>query len=273
MRLTIEHRTRYTYAPPALNLHLRLKLFAPETASQSVKSWEVSVDGCPVAPLLTDAFGDAEALVALRRASEAVEIVAQGTVETADTAGVIGRLGTARPDVALRVTPLTRPDAAIEAMAREAAAAEGPLARMHRLSELVAEALDYRAGATDPATTAAQALAIGAGVCQDFAHVLIAAARAMGLPARYVVGYLHDPEAPVSETHAWAEAHVAGLGWVGFDPVHQVCPAEAYVRLASGFDAADAAPIRGTLAAGHEEEMEVAVRVSTGQMQQQQQQG
>ncbi|MCL5776488.1 transglutaminase family protein [Limibaculum sp. FT325] len=273
MRLTVEHRTRYAYEPPAVHLHLRLKLFAPATAAQAVKAWEVTVDGRPVEPLVRDAFGDAEALVALRRKTESVEIIARGTVETTDTAGVLGRIGAARPEVALRTTPLTRPDAAIEAMAREAAGEDGALARMHRLSALVAEALDYRPGATEAGTTAAQALAIGGGVCQDFAHLLIAGARAMGVPARYVVGYLHDPEAPLAETHAWAEAHVHGLGWVGFDPVHQVCPAESYVRLASGFDAADAAPIRGTLSAGHEEEMEVAVRVSAGQMQQQQQQG
>ncbi|MBK0399105.1 transglutaminase family protein [Limibaculum sp. M0105] len=273
MRLTIEHRTRYAYEPPALNLHLRLKLFAPATAGQSIREWEVSIGGEPARPMLTDAFGDAEAVIALRKATEEVEVVARGVVETADTAGVLGRIGLARPEVSLRTTELTRADEAIEALAREAADEEGLLAQMHRLSALTAEALDYRPGATDADTTAAQALAIGSGVCQDFTHVLIAAARALGVPARYVVGYLHDPEAPLSETHAWAEAHIAGLGWVGFDPVHQVCPAETYVRLASGFDAADAAPIRGTLSAGHEEEMEVAVRVSAGQMQQQQQQG
>lgn len=272
MRLTIEHSTRYAYEPPAVGLHLRLRLFAPTTAAQTVAEWRVSVDDRPVEPLLTTAYGDAEALVRLDRPVERVEIVARGTVVTTDTAGVLGRIGIARPQVFLRATPLTACDEALaELVVAVSDEAQGELDRLHALSALVSETLDYRPGATEADTTAAQALAIGGGVCQDFAHVFIAAARAMGIPARYVVGYLHDPEEPLAETHSWAEAHVQGLGWVGFDPTHQVSPTEAYVRLGSGFDAADAAPIRGTLAPGHDESMEVAVTVSNGQQQQQQQ--
>jgi transglutaminase-like putative cysteine protease len=274
MRLTIEHRTHYAYEPPAVQLTLRLKLFAPQTQGQRVTAWQVMVADRPVEPMLTTAFGDAEAVVGLRRTLETVEIVARGTVETSDTAGVLGQIGTVRPQVFLRESALTEVDDALAELGRQAAeAGSGTLDRMHALSALVAEAVDYRAGATDATTTASEALAIGAGVCQDFAHVFIAAARSLGVPARYVVGYLHDPEAPLAETHAWAETHVDGLGWVGFDPVHQVCPAETYVRLASGFDATDAAPIRGTLTAGHEETMEVAVSVAANGQSQQQQQG
>jgi transglutaminase-like putative cysteine protease len=144
---------------------------------------------------------------------------------------------------------------------------------MHALKDAVREALDYREGATDAETTAEEAATMGAGVCQDFAHLFLACARRLDVPARYVVGYLHDPQAPELASHAWVEAHVEGLGWVGFDPVHDVCPTTAHVRLATGFDAADAAPIRGTMRAGSEERLEVEVAVRPEGQGQQQSQG
>lgn len=272
MLISVEHRTSYRYEPPAQGLGLRLRLFAAPTAQQIVRDWQVSVNGEPVRPLLTTAFGDREALWFEKRAGEEVEIVAAGTVETADHAGVLGREPRVRPGVYLRETLLTSPDEAIAALAakaREGAGDAGPLAVAHTLNTAVHDALDYRAGATDASTTAAEAAAIGAGVCQDFAHLFIAAARVLEMPARYVVGYLYDEDAPELASHAWAEAHLAGLGWVGFDPVHDLCPTVHHVRLCSGFDAADAAPIRGTLLAGTEEEMDIAVTLSATQNQSQ----
>ena len=121
------------------------------------------------------------------------------------------------------------------------------------------------------------ALTIGAGVCQDHTHVLIAASRAMGCPARYVVGYLlpdsdeDDVEIP-AETHAWAELWIDGLGWVGFDATNRICPTDRYVRLASGFDANDAAPIHGAVFGSVEEAMEAEVAVSAITQSQQQSQ-
>ena len=95
-----------------------------------------------------------------------------------------------------------------------------------------------------PHTSAAEALKAGRGVCQDHAHVFISAARLMGVPARYVNGYFVTGGESASEAqHAWAEACIDGLGWLGFDPANQVCPTERYVRLACGLDAASAAPI------------------------------
>jgi transglutaminase-like putative cysteine protease len=113
-------------------------------------------------------------------------------------------------------------------------------------------------------TSAAEALAGGAGVCQDFAHVFLSAARALGQPARYVGGYLHAGEggqgAPAS--HAWAEAWVPDLGWVGFDASHGVCPTERYVRISVGLDYADAAPVRGVHRGTGEHSMQVRVQVA-----------
>jgi transglutaminase-like putative cysteine protease len=267
MRLSIRHLTEYGYEPPASRVDLRLKLFPCRTKGQTPETWQVSVNGEPVSEMLVNGFGDGESLWFSGPGAETVEVIAEGTVETIDCAGVIGRFGAALPGVFLRQTRLTRADGEIKALAQ---AAEGgdPLSRMHALSAAVHEAMVYRPGVTDSATTAAQALALGAGVCQDKTHLFIAAARAAGVPARYIVGYLMDAEAPLAETHAWAEVHLEGLGWVGFDPTHQLCPTDAYVRLCSGLDADDAAPIRGSINGASEDRLTVSVEVAYAQSQQ-----
>lgn len=268
MEFDVRHLTAYDYEPPASGLALRLRLFPGDSQMQSVRSWSVSVNGEPVEALLTTGFGDREALWFSRAEVDRVEIVAEGCIETHPSSGVVGRVGIAQPGVFLRETELTRPDDAIAALAAERQEAE-PLERLHALSAAVGAAMTYRPGTTDHDTTAAEALAQGAGVCQDLAHVFIAAARCMAIPARYVVGYLHDADAPLAETHGWAEAHVEGLGWVGFDPTHLVSPTEAYVRLCSGLDARDAAPLRGSFRAGAAETLSVSVAISEAAAQQQ----
>ena len=111
-------------------------------------------------------------------------------------------------------------------------------------------------------TSAAQALSEGKGVCQDHAHIFIAAARTLGIPARYVTGYLLiDGQTTAQAHHAWAEAWVENLGWVGFDVANRTCPTEGYVRLACGLDAGYAAPIVGTRRGGETVTLEVAVTV------------
>jgi transglutaminase-like putative cysteine protease len=275
MRMSIRHLTRYRYEPEAVSAALRLRLWPPATAGQRPVEWAVSVNGQPVEPIMTDAHGDRVGLWHVHEPTGGIDIVAGGAVETADLAGVLKELPQrARPGLFLRPTPLTGTSDAILELASELSEGEA-LARCHALSAAVHEAVDYRPGVSDAATTAAEALALGAGVCQDQAHVFIAAARVLDIPARYVVGYLHDPdrEEPAEETHAWAEAFVTGLGWIGFDVTNQICPTDLYVRLCCGMDAADAAPVRGTIRGTTEEEMEVQIAVhgTQGQSQSQQQ--
>lgn len=268
MRLTIRHMTQHDYAPPARRVSLRLKLFASKTKAQSPRKWRVTADGAEVSPMLVNGFGDPEALWFSAANAAAVSILVEGEVETSETSGVLGQLGNAPLGLYLRQTDLTRVDSDILALAARATG-DDPLSRMHALSAAVYEALLYRPGVTGSATTAADALALGAGVCQDLTHLFLASARAASIPARYVVGYLHDADAPLSETHAWAEVHLNGLGWVGFDPTHQICPTEAYVRLCSGLDADDAAPIRGSIqGASDEHRLTVSVEIADAQSQQ-----
>ena len=101
---------------------------------------------------------------------------------------------------------------------------------------------------THAGTTAAEAFALKRGVCQDMAHIFIGCARAAGVPARYISGYLHRNDGVTDQGagHAWAEAYVADLGWVAFDPANGICATDAYVRVAVGLDYLGAAPVRGT---------------------------
>jgi transglutaminase-like putative cysteine protease len=275
MRLTIRHATTYTYDPPAERCVLRLRLFLPSFDGQRVSEWKVSVNDQPVTPLLVTATGDREALWTCSGAGAELAVLAEGVVETSDTAGVVrGLRDTVRPQVYLRSTPLTEADMKIEALAAEIGGASA-LDRLHALMAAVHEAVAYKSGSTSTTTTAAQALKAGQGVCQDHAHVFIAAARQMKIPARYVVGYLLAPDAKQTETHAWAEAYAPEIGWVGFDPANKLCPTDRYVRLGCGLDSADAAPIRGNVAGGAQERLSASVDIAqaTGQSQTQNQDG
>ena len=122
--------------------------------------------------------------------------------------------------------------------------------------------LQFDTEATTSTTSASEAFAAGHGVCQDFTHVFIATARHAGLPARYVSGYLHKEGESVQQAgHAWAEVFVSDLGWVSFDATNGVCATEHYVRLATGLDYLDAAPVRGTYYGVSREDLDVSLRI------------
>ena len=145
------------------------------------------------------------------------------------------------------------------------AAAESPLAGCHNLTDAISDAIAYKPGSTRAQTTAAQALAQGEGVCQDHAQALIAAARAGGIPARYVSGYLQSGQDGLDHeaAHAWGELYITGIGWIGFDPANRCCPDARYIRIGSGLDAQDAAPIRGISRGSGSEILSVTVAVQT----------
>lgn len=272
MLLSITHRTAYRYEPTALRAALRLKLHPQDTPGQTVRSWSVTVNGEPTTARIVNGYGDVESIWLSHGPVDGMEVIASGEVETTDVSGVLRAPSTAaRPSSFLRGTAKTQPDDAIRELALAAAGDRTGLDAAHALSQAVDEAIDYRPGVTDASTTAAEALRLGAGVCQDHAHVLIAAARALGAAARYVVGYLfvgegEETEFPIAaETHAWVEIWIDGLGWVGFDPSNGVCPTDRYVRLSCGLDAADAAPLRGSITGAPDETLEASVAVVQSQ--------
>lgn len=263
MRIQIRHVTTYHYGDLATQGVLALRLTPPDGGAQRVLDWKVEVSGEAPACAYIDAFGNLVHLGAAHGGHSALEIVASGTVETRDCGGVAGATGEAvMREIFLRATPSTTADAAILALAN-AARAQTRLETMHALMGAVHAAIAYTPDSTDSRTTAAEALAAGQGVCQDHAHVMLAAARSLGIPARYVTGYLLlEDAAPAAAHHAWVEADIETLGWVGFDAANDLCPTERYVRLASGLDAQAAAPIRGVRRGGAGTNLLVDVVVS-----------
>ncbi|MBB6122779.1 transglutaminase domain-containing protein [Sphingobium subterraneum] len=268
MRLVVRHQTIYRYGSGSSRVAMLLKLWPSEHEGQRVESWSVTVNDEPVAQFVPNGHGDKDVLWIRHDRMDEANIVASGVVDTRDTAGVMTGLPQgADPLCYLRATPLTP----VSAPMREALAAlehADDLARLHALSQLVRDRVAYRAGVTVAGTSAAEAFDLGAGVCQDHAQIFIAMARSMGIPARYVSGYLlaDDDAGALHETHAWAEARVPALGWVGFDVSNGLCVTERYIRLAAGLDAHDAAPVRGNAVAAGAITVDADVRIDDSEL-------
>jgi transglutaminase-like putative cysteine protease len=270
MRIKVRHATSYSYTRPVEYEAQALRLAPRNHAGQRVLSWRVvDADGRAL-PATDDGYGNVVHLLTIVRSHRAAGVVAEGEVETSDTNGVVREAPETLPvSYWLRTTEKTAPDDALRRLAAEIDAGDG-IERLHSLMTRVRERIDYVIGHTDATTTAAQALAHGKGVCQDHAHVFATCARLLGFPARYVSGYLwtSDGSLAAEAGHAWAEAHIADLGWVGFDPANNACPTEAYVRVAVGLDYGEAAPVRGVRRGVAEEELVVTVDVLSSQGQQ-----
>ena len=263
VRLSISHTTRYDYAAPVSHGLLRLRKKPKSTHGQRVIAWDMALSGGVVEAAHDDHNGNATVLVSIEPGASALSITCSGVVETSDTAGVVGpHAGMVPLWCFTRPTALTRPGPRVRALAAGVPAGDR-LEALHGLSRQVLGAVRYEIGQTDAATTAEDALAAGHGVCQDHAHIFIAAARLMGMPARYVSGYLMmDDRIDQEAGHAWAEAHVEGLGWVGFDVSNGISPDARYVRVATGCDYAEAAPVAGLVAGAGEAALQVRLAVA-----------
>ena len=262
MKIAIRHTTNYQYDTVGSFSVQRLRLTPFDNRSQKVLSWTIQADGIENAAHYIDGFGNRVHVITHCQPYETLSITATGEVETFDHDGIVGKLReAANPRLFLRETPRTKSSRKIDAMADEMKDRR-TLDRLHHLLEAIATRVEYDTDATHAETSAAEAFAAGQGVCQDHAHIFIAATRRLGIPSRYVTGYLHmEGEATAVAHHAWAESFVDNLGWVGFDPANHICPTERYVRLACGFDASSAAPITGTRRGGGTESLRVDVVV------------
>lgn len=277
MRLSVRHITRYRFDQPVRGIVQSQKLWPASSAGQRILSWQVTSEGAQTGAEFVDGGGDMIRLATWRGPLTELTVEVLGEVETTDLFGVLrDHRERVPPSAYLRPTRQVEADAELKmlsAVALKGMEGASALDRAHALSRAVSGAIAYKPGETQPHTTAAEALAGGVGVCQDHAHALISVAHAADMPARYVTGYLQANEdgSPHEASHAWAEIWVPELGWVGFDAANECCPDDRYVRLGSGYDALDAAPIRGLVQGGTpEEELEVEVVVTAGQQQQQQ---
>jgi transglutaminase-like putative cysteine protease len=260
MHLSIDHVTRYRYDRPAAGVMQVLRLTPRGHEGQQVLRWRVDVDADGRLIPFEDSHGNLCHAFYADGALEELTIRVTGEVSVSDTAGVVqGVYDPMPPAVYRRVTPLTAVSPGIAALAARAADPD-PVRQAHALMLAVSEAVTFETGATGPATAAAAAFALGRGVCQDMAQILIAAARHLGVPARYVSGHYAAPGHPEQEAaHAWAELHVPALGWISLDPAHGISASEGHVRVAVGLDALDAAPVRGSRRGGGAESLAVEV--------------
>ena len=263
MRLFVEHRTEYRFTEPQARLVQLLRLTPGSHAGQSVVAWTIEVDRDARLRRSRDGYGNEVTMLYVDGPIDRIAITVSGEVLTEDRAGMIA--GTPEPLAPLHFlqpTALTAPDAAIAEFAAAIVHGTDPLAGAHALTE----ALHGRLVLTDfvPGLDqrAASRFAEGKADAQGAAHLLIAAARAAGYPARYVAGHIYRPyEVDAHAAHGWAELHVPGYGWIGFDAYEGCCPSEGHVRVAIGLDHQAAAPIAGARIGGGDEALAVDVHV------------
>ncbi len=264
MRLTVDHATTYTYERPAAYALQQVRMRPHNLLSQSVLSWDLTIEGARRETSYADHNGNLVDLISLEPAADKVSIICRGEVETNDTSGVSGGHRQLTPLwLYKRTTELTAPGKEIRALAGKLGRPNpADLSAMHDLMGSIADAVTYEKDRTNAATTAEEALQLGHGVCQDHAHIFIAAARHLGFPARYVSGYLMMLDRIDQEAgHAWAEVWVDGLGWTGFDVSNGICPDTRYIHVATGLDYNDAAPVRGLLYGAERENLVVSIQV------------
>ncbi|MEJ6389016.1 transglutaminase family protein [Gymnodinialimonas ulvae] len=265
MQLSIQHTTTYRFVSPAQYGLQQLRLTPKDHNGQSVEMWDMHVEGGQIETSFSDQNRNTVTLVSFAPDATEVTIACKGVVATGDTAGMIGKhAGFAPLWYFQRSTDLTRPGPNVQSLIKDLHDdIEEDLPRLHALSARVRETVSYEIGRTTSQTSAEGAIEIGAGVCQDHAHIFLSAARALGHPARYVSGYLMmDDRVHQDASHAWTEVHVPSLGWVGFDISNGISPDPRYVRVATGLDYAEAAPIAGIHYGAEGEAMAVDIQVA-----------
>jgi transglutaminase-like putative cysteine protease len=281
--LEVRHVTQYHYAEPVRESVMELWMQPQKSATQRLVSFELELD--PTAQVFSypDSFGNAVYHFDVPQPHDRLEIIARSAVETQNPNtlpdgldhGEWDRLRSdfvrgecfdfLRPHGFACRTPAL--DAFVESRGVNDLRRLDPLTAVRQLSKIIYDAFDYEPGATGAHSPIDHALEGGRGVCQDFAHIMIAICRDWGLPARYVSGYLfrnraedHDRSDP-DATHAWVEIFLPSLRWVGVDPTNNIVAGERHIAVAVGRDYADVPPSRGVFKGESESELVVGVSV------------
>ncbi len=277
MRFTIAHRTRYHYPAPVHESHTIVHLQPRSDAAQYCTQYELTVS--PRARVFSygDRFGNDVQHFAVLPEHDVLEVIARSQVVTAR--------GKGRAPAAVRRRELDEDPALLdlwdflhesryvrfgpqlEALAGRIGAPgadDDAVAWFRAAARAVHETFTYESGSTTVQTSVEDSLALGRGVCQDYAHVLIALCRHAGIAARYVSGYVHaggGETLGAEASHAWAEAYLGPHGWVGFDPTNDSWIGDHFVRVAIGRDYRDVSPVRGVYVGASSSTLEVDVAV------------
>lgn len=264
MQLSVKHITTYHYDNPPQRSTQIIRLTPFHDARQKVLQWQVNLPG--TATTFTDAFGNFSHLFCLESPQAHIEIVAQGIVDVHEREEPPENT-VVSPLVFLRPTPLTTADAAISAFAEPMRhlIKSRPILGLMDLMMALLEKMPYTPGGTTVSHTAAESFATGRGVCQDHAHVFISCCRYLGIPARYISGYIYSPNQEEVASHAWADAWL-GNRWASFDVSNAGGSGHgAHIRLAQGLDYQDACPIRGVRLGGENEALSTRAEVKITQ--------
>ncbi|WP_020183373.1 transglutaminase family protein [Methylotenera sp. 1P/1] len=252
MRLNIQHQTQYVYSEMVTYTIQQLRLTPQNGFGQHVRHWDIKVNG--QLHEVQDTFGNIAHTLVIDNPHHELYISVSGEVETG--VGDVSQHEALPMPIYLRETELTAPSVGITEFAHAFKAK--PLEEMmHALRDK----MQYLKGATQVDTTAAQAFALGQGVCQDHAHVFIACCRSLGYPARYVSGYLFTEDGSLMQTHAWADVWLDDR-WQSLDVSNGCVTNETHIRLAVGLDYRGASPVSGMRIGGGEEGMATSVIVN-----------
>ena len=264
MRIVVRQETIYHYATPAKSVIQTLRLTPRSHDGQHVIRWRIDIDRDVRMTESEDAFGNITHAFHATGPIDAISLRVEGEVETHDRAGVVrDSIEPFPPSLYLRATPLTEADAAIRDLANGLAPSTLPdLDYCHTLMAKIHEMMSL-APDTEAVMGAQSAMATARARAADMAHVFLACARLRRIPSRFIAGHVLDPDIETAHaaSHAWAEAHIAGLGWVGFDCAKDICPTDAHVRVAMGLDHLGAAPIRGARHGGDGEYLDIKTDV------------
>jgi transglutaminase-like putative cysteine protease len=263
MKLNITHTTKYTYDAPVSYGLQQVRLTPVSSKHQTVTDWTVEITGGAQELSFEDQYQNQTLLVLADKGTTEVSVTVSGLVETHTKDGIFGKTyGTAPLWHFAQSTPRTEPGKGIKKLAKMIEGKANTLDALHDLSKAIIAAVPYGNADTFAGTTAEEALKAGGGVCQDHAQIFVSAARVAGISARYVSGYLMmNGRVDQDASHAWAEAHIDGLGWVGFDVSNGISPDERYVRIATGLDSRDASPISGVRMVSAAESMIVSLQI------------
>ncbi len=264
MKLEIVHSTRYRYTGPIAETVMEVRLRPMNGNGQRCLDFKLEVSHGVNARTYIDGFGNHVHYFNLVRPHGGLSVVSRSTVETGLRADSDAGEDLVRDFLRFR-SPVKEVDGVRELARRHAipdpASAESVEHALEALTLTISREFTYDRTVTNVYSAVDEVVTLKAGVCQDFAHLFIAVARAMGVPARYVSGYIHTPgERVAAASHAWAEAWIVGRGWAGFDATHPVRTTPHHVRLAVGRDYTDAAPTRGVYVGSATGTMSITVK-------------
>jgi transglutaminase-like putative cysteine protease len=284
MQYTIRHTTRFTYEVPISESVMEARMQPRSEGGQRCVRFGLSTLPASRVRMYQDHDGNVVHHFNIPGRHSRLAVTAEALVECLPHTPVPSKTGSWDEVDALTATgaywellnpsPFARPTTLLMEFAQGVGVERGadPMTALTRLTSAIYDGFEYSPKSTRVDSPIDEALASRRGVCQDFAHIMIALGRHLGIPCRYVSGYLfHQSDSPIRSsddaTHAWVEARLPEFGWVGFDPTNKILSGDRHIAVATGRDYTDVPPTRGVFkgTSAVRSELSVSVRVGAAQ--------